>query len=220
MMHRQKIVAQDEWLQARKKLQTMEHQLQQHQQQIAEARAHMPWVKVDKIYEFHSPTGIKQLSELFDDKSQLIIFHVAFNSAKRTGSPHSAFIADHFNNTISYLAQNDIALAATSRAPIDKIKQYEKKMGWSFNWYSSSHNTFELDFYSSHDKDEELPCLSVFCKADDGHVYHCYSCPQTMLENMNTVFQLMDFTPHATDHYHDMSWLKTSKKLNGLSSQH
>src|SRR5207244_507833 len=132
-----KIVSREEWLVARKKLLAREKQLTRERDAVAAERRQLPWVKVEKNYVFDSPSGKKTLADLFDGKSQLIVYHLMFGPEWQEACPSCSFNMDHTDPALMHLAQRDVSFAAVSRAPISKIEAFKKRMGWKFNWVSS-----------------------------------------------------------------------------------
>src|SRR6202041_4087342 len=137
-----KIVSREEWLAARKKLLVKEKQLTRERDALAAERRQLPWVKVEKNYVFDSPSGKKTLSDLFDGRSQLIVYHFMFGPEWKEGCPSCSFLMDHTDGALVHLAQRDVSFLAVSRAPLPKIEEFKKRMGWHFNWVSS----FGTDF--------------------------------------------------------------------------
>src|ERR1700742_664617 len=141
-----KIVSRDEWLAARKQLLAKEKRLTHEHDALAAERRNLPWVKVEKNYDFDSPQGKKTLAELFDGRSQLIIYHFMFGPDWQEGCPSCSFCMDHTDGALVHLAQRDVAFAAVSRAPLSKIEPFRKRMGWRFAWISSYGTDFNHDF--------------------------------------------------------------------------
>ena len=144
-----KVVSRDEWLVARKKLLAKEKQLTRERDAIAAERRQLPWVKVEKNYVFDSPSGKKTLADLFDGKSQLIVYHFMFGPEWKEGCPSCSFNMDHTDGALVHLAQRDVSFAAVSRAPLSKIEAFKKRMGWKFNWVSSYGTDFNYDYHVS-----------------------------------------------------------------------
>src|SRR5580658_8857856 len=149
-----KIVSRDEWLAARKKLLAKEKQLTRERDALAAERRQLPWVKVDKNYVFDSPDGKKTLADLFDGRSQLIIYHFMFGPEWNEGCPSCSFVMDHTDGALAHLAQRDVSFAAVSRAPLSKIEEFKKRMGWRFAWVSSFGTDFNYDYRASFTKEE------------------------------------------------------------------
>src|SRR5213080_85953 len=149
-----KVVLREEWLVARKKLLAREKQLTHERDAIAAERRQLPWVKVEKNYVFDSPSGKKTLADLFNGKSQLIVYHLMFGPEWQEACPSCSFNMDHTDPALMHLAQRDVSFAAVSRAPISKIEAFKKRMGWKFNWVSSYGTDFNFDYHVSFTKDE------------------------------------------------------------------
>src|SRR5260221_2342144 len=148
-IERRKNVSQDEWLAARRKLLPKEKQLTRQRDAIAAERRQLPWVKVEKNYVFDSPTGKKTLADLFEGKSQLIVYHFMFGPEWQEGCPSCSFNMDHTDGALVHLAQRDVSFAAVSRASISKIEAFKKRMGWKFPWVSSYETDFNYDHQAS-----------------------------------------------------------------------
>src|SRR5437588_8354802 len=140
-----KVVSREEWLVARKKLLAKEKQLTRQRDAIAAERRQLPWVKVEKNYAFDSPSGKKTLADLFDGRSQLIVYHFMFGPEWQEGCPSCSFNMDHTDGALVHLAQRDVSFAAVSRAPISKIEAFKTRMGWKFPWVSSYETKFNYD---------------------------------------------------------------------------
>src|SRR5438876_10635312 len=125
-----KIVSQEEWLAARKELLAKEKKLTRQRDAIAAERRQLPWVRVEKNYVFDSPNGKKTLADLFDGRSQLIVYHFMFGPEWQEGCLSCSCNMDHTDGALVHLAQRDVSFAAVSRAPISKIEASKKRMGW------------------------------------------------------------------------------------------
>src|SRR5215470_7948746 len=149
-----KVVSREEWVKARKELLAKEKRLTHERDALAAERRALPWVRVEKNYVFDSPSGKKTLAELFDGRSQLIIYHFMFGPDWKEGCPSCSFNMDHTDPALLHLAQRDVSFAAISRAPIEKIEPFKHRMGWKFNWVSSSDNDFNCDYHVSFTPEE------------------------------------------------------------------
>jgi predicted dithiol-disulfide oxidoreductase (DUF899 family) len=185
-----KVVSRDEWLAARKKLLAKEKRLTRERDALAAERRQLPCVKVEKNYVFDSPGGKKTLADLFDGRSQLIIYHFMFGPEWNEGCPSCSFNMDHTDGALVHLAQRDVSFAAVSRAPLSKIEEFKKRMGWRFAWVSSFGTDFNYDYRASFTKEEiakgkveynfglvefpsaEAPGISVFYKNKSGTIFH------------------------------------------------
>ena len=135
-----------EWLAARLELLEAEKQLTRRSDELAQKRQQLPWVRIDKEYRFATEEGSASLAELFRGRSQLLIYHFMFGPGYTAGCPACSAIADGFNGSHVHLANHDVVLTAVSRAPIDAIQTYKRRMGWTFPWASSQNDDFNYDF--------------------------------------------------------------------------
>jgi predicted dithiol-disulfide oxidoreductase (DUF899 family) len=136
----------EEWLAERLKLLEAEKELTRRSDEIARQRQQLPWVRIDKDYRFDTCEGDKTLSELFRGRSQLLVYHFMFGPDYAAGCPSCSAIADGFNGYWEHLAHHDVMLVAVSRAPLEKLRDYKERMGWSFPWASSFGSDFNQDF--------------------------------------------------------------------------
>jgi predicted dithiol-disulfide oxidoreductase (DUF899 family) len=136
----------EQWLKARLDLLEAEKELTRRSDELAERRQALPWVRVDKEYCFETDKGSASLADLFQGRSQLIVYHFMFGPDYTAGCPSCSMIADGFNGFAVHLANHDVTLWAVSRAPLVKLQAYKQRMGWSFPWASSSPGDFNADF--------------------------------------------------------------------------
>ncbi|MGN6233347.1 MAG: DUF899 domain-containing protein [Trinickia sp.] len=136
----------EQWLAARIALLEAEKALTRRSDELARQRQALPWVRVDKDYRFDTEKGSATLPDLFEGRSQLLVYHFMFGPDYKAGCPSCSSIADAFNGFAVHLAQHDVMLTAVSRASIDKLAAYKRRMGWSFPWASSQDNDFNFDF--------------------------------------------------------------------------
>jgi predicted dithiol-disulfide oxidoreductase (DUF899 family) len=144
----------DEWLAARLDLLTAEKELTRQSDEVARRRQQLPRVRVDKEYRFDTDEGAASLADLFQGRSQLLIYHFMFGPDYTAGCPSCSAIADGFSGSAVHLANHDVMLWAVSRAPLAKIQAYRRRMGWSFPFASSYGSDFNLDFGVAHTKEE------------------------------------------------------------------
>ena len=141
-----KIVTQEEWAVARDKLLTLEKEHTRRGDELARARQALPWVRIDKDYTLQTAEGPRALAELFDGRSQLVIYNFMFGPDYDAGCPVCSSIADSFNGVVEHLKARDVTMMCISRAPLDKLLAYRERMGWTFSWASSFESDFNFDF--------------------------------------------------------------------------
>jgi predicted dithiol-disulfide oxidoreductase (DUF899 family) len=144
----------EEWLAARLELLDAEKELTRRGDELSRRRQELPWVRVDKDYRFETDTGTASLADLFQGRSQLLVYHFMFGPDYTAGCPSCSAIADGFNGSAVHLANHDVTLQAVSRAPLAKLDAYKRRMGWSFPWASSYGSDFNFDFGVAHTKEE------------------------------------------------------------------
>jgi len=145
----------EEWLAARLELLAEEKALTRRSDELARKRQALPWVRIDRDYRFDTEHGSASLADLFDGRSQLLVYHFMFGPDYRAGCPSCSNIADGFDGYVTHLAHHDVSLIAVSRAPLEKLLAYRRRMGWSFPWASSHGGDFNYDFNVSFTEAQE-----------------------------------------------------------------
>jgi predicted dithiol-disulfide oxidoreductase (DUF899 family) len=145
----------EEWLEARLQLLADEKELTRQNDRLAQRRQELPWVRIDKDYRFDTDDGAASLADLFQGRSQLLIYHFMFGSHYSAGCPACSTIADGFNGSVVHLANHDVTMMAVSRAPLAKLQEYKRRMGWSFPWASSFESDFNYDFNTSTTEEQQ-----------------------------------------------------------------
>src|SRR5262245_11937930 len=145
-MTQHKTGTRDEWLAARLELLAAEKDLTHRSDELAQRRQQLPWVRVNKDYQFETDEGRASLPDLFRGRSQLLIYHFMFGPDYKAGCPSCSAMADGFEGFAVHLANHDVMLAAVSRAPLAKLQEYKRRMGWTFPWASSRGSDFNSDF--------------------------------------------------------------------------
>jgi predicted dithiol-disulfide oxidoreductase (DUF899 family) len=154
-MQKQTIGTREEWLAARLELLKDEKELTRRSDELAKRRQELPWVRIDKEYRFETDQGGASLAELFRGRSQLLVYHFMFGAEFTAGCPSCSSIADGFSGIVVHLANHDVTLSAVSRAPLAKLQAFKRRMGWSFEWASSSGTDFNFDFQATHTEAEQ-----------------------------------------------------------------
>ena len=228
-MQNHKVVSRDEWLVARKELLVKEKEFTRLRDQLSQERRALPWEKVEKEYVFDSPKGKETLAELFEGRSQLIVYHFMYGPDWEEGCPSCSFWADNFDGIGIHLNHRDITLICVSKARLETLEAYKKRMGWNFKWVSSFDNDFNREFQVSFTPEElekgeiyynyhmtrflssEAPGISVFHKNEQGEVLHTYSCYARGLDMLNGAYHYMDLVTKGRDEDHlpsTMAWLR------------
>jgi predicted dithiol-disulfide oxidoreductase (DUF899 family) len=223
-----RVVPHEEWLAARKALLAREKEFTRLRDELTQARRDLPWEAVEKEYIFEGPDGKVSLADAFDGKRQLVVYHFMFAPEWDAGCKSCSFWADNFNDIPPHLRARDISFVAISRAPIDKLEAYRRRMGWNFRWLSSSGSDFNYDFgvsfrpedvqkhevvynYRVMDPEDETewPGISVFFKDKDGRIYHTYSAYSRGIDLLNGAYNYIDLTPKGRDEGDNiMSWVR------------
>ena len=216
-MKAHRVVSPEEWLAAREQLLQKEKEFTRARDQLSALRRELPWEAVTREYVFEGPDGRQTLPELFDGRSQLIVYHFMFAPEWDAGCPHCSHWADNFNGGIVHLNHRDVTMVAASRAPYPKLDAYRRRMGWSFKWVSSSGSDFNFDYRVSFTAQEleaqrafynyawqdpgvgEREGVSVFYKDEHGRVFHTYSAYARGIDIFNTDYNLLDLTPRGRD---------------------
>jgi predicted dithiol-disulfide oxidoreductase (DUF899 family) len=226
-MPEHKVGTREEWQAAREKLLEREKELTHRSDELARERRELPWVPMEKDYSFETNEGTKTLEELFDGRSQLLVYHFMFGPAYAAGCPVCSSAADTFNGAVPHLNARDVTFLCISRGPLEKLQSYKRRMGWSFPWASSQGTDFNFDFQASASEEQvaqflqadlppvvdqmaaacgtdtagyltEGPGLSAFALSD-GVVYHTYSTYARGLEILMGFYPLLDRVPKGRD---------------------
>ena len=236
----QKAVSPEKWLAARKELLRKEKEFTRLRDELSKQRREMPWEKVEKQYVFEGPKGKVALSDLFQGRSQLIVYHFMFGPGWKEGCPSCSFLADTFDGSAIHMAQRDATLMVVSRATLPEIEAFKKRMGWRFPWVSSNGSDFNFDYHVSFTKDEvakgkmyynyditefpsdEGPGLSVFYKNKAGEIFHTYSGYARSLDILLMTYNFLDFTPKGRDEdglAYTMAWVRHHDRYESQHGQ-
>ena len=207
-----KVVSEDQWLEARRALLAEEKAFTRERDRLSKKRRELPWVKVEKNYVFRGIEGPLELRDLFDARSQLVVYHFMFGPDWQEGCPGCSLLCDQVDGARQHFEHNDVSFVAVSRGAVEKLQAYRERMGWKFRWVSSAEGDFNRDFHVSFPKGtrehgvfynftdrpdpeiDELPGVSVFHQ-DDGTIYHTYSTYGRGGEMFLPVYGWLDIVP-------------------------
>jgi predicted dithiol-disulfide oxidoreductase (DUF899 family) len=223
------VVSHPEWLAARKEFLDKEKEFTRLRDALSRQRRTLPWEKVEKRYEFDSANGKVTLTDLFNGRSQLIVYHFMFGPGWEAGCPSCSYLADHFDGATIHLANRDTTLVVISRAPMVQIEAFKKRMGWKFQWVSSFGSDFNFDYHVSFTPEarvggnieynyaegnfpsEEAPGASVFARDAAGEVFHTYSSYARGLDILVGTYNFLDLVPKGRDEdglSFSMAWVR------------
>jgi len=223
------VVSHSEWLAARREFLAKEKEFTRLRDELSRERRALPWERIEKRYEFDSANGKVALADLFNGRSQLIVYHFMFGPDWQEGCPSCSFVSDHFDGAVVHLANRDTALAVISRAPYSQIETFQKRMGWKFPWVSSFDSDFNFDYHVSFTPEErasgkveynyavgefpseEAPGFSVFAKDAAGEVFHTFSSFGRGVDILMGTYNYLDLVPKGRDEdglAHSMAWVR------------
>ena len=224
-----KVGSPTECIKAREELLAKEKEFNRLRDELSQLRRELPWEKVEKEYVFVGPKGEETLAQLFDDSTQLIVYHFMFAPEWEEGCPSCSFWADNFNGIDVHLKHRDTSFVAISRAPYEKLKAYRQRMGWNFKWLSAFGNDFAYDLHASYTPEEiasealinykmvkpsrsDDVAVSVFSKDMNGDVFHTYSTYARGVDMLNGAYHYLDLTPKGRDEAdqkpHPQAWVR------------
>jgi predicted dithiol-disulfide oxidoreductase (DUF899 family) len=212
------VVSREEWLAARRRHLAREKELMRRNDELAAERRALPWMRIDKRYLFDGPRGEETLADLFEGRSQLIVYHFMLAPGQKEGCVGCSFVADHMDGAMPHINGRDITLVVCSRAPLAEIEAFRRRMGWRFKWVSSNRTDFNSDFHVTFTREDlakgptyynfeqrtspsegEAPGLSVFYKDGTGAIFHTYSAYARGLEVLDGAYHFIDLTPKGRD---------------------
>jgi len=219
------VVSHEDWISASQKLLEAEKALTRHRDEVNQLRLNNPWELVEKEYTFKGPEGTMTLADLFDGRSQLIIYHFMFGPGWEEGCSGCSFVCDHIDAARQHFEHHDVSIAAVSRAPWNEFEPFKHRMGWTFRWVSSAENDFNYDFGASFRRSDldagsvfynfkmqklngdEQPGLSSFFKDSDGKIYHSYSSYERGLDLLVGAYNWLDVAPLGRNETQGMDWM-------------
>jgi len=222
-----KIATHDEWLAARKKLLAKERAMTHALDALRAERRELPWEKVEKNYVFDGPQGKCTLADLFRGRSQLAVYHFMLTPGSDHICPGCSFVSDHIDAARQHFEQADLAFAAVARAPLQRIEQVRRRLGWTFPWVSSHGTDFNYDFGVSFRKEdiaagralynygtpikssEDMFGVSVFVRDESGDIFHTYSTYHRGVELLMGALNWLDLVPKGRNEGGGtMKWVK------------
>ena len=210
------VVSHEEWLAARRALLQKEKEFTRQSDEMSRLVRELPWEAVTKDYRFEDAGGTRSLAELFEGRSQLVIYHFMFHPDDKAGCPHCSLRADGFDRIGVHLQQRDVSFVVVSRAPYPKLEEYRRRMGWSFRWVSSGGSDFNYDYQASFTPEEmaakralynytvrdplarEREGHSIFYRDEHG-IFHTYSCYDRGNDKLNIHYHYLDLVPKGRD---------------------
>jgi predicted dithiol-disulfide oxidoreductase (DUF899 family) len=216
-----RVVSLEEWLTARKAYFLMEKALTHELDTLRAERRRLPWVKVEKPYVFDGPQGKCTLEDLFQGCSQLAVYHFMLTPGSDHVCKGCSFVADHIDAARVHFEDADLSFAAISRAPLERIEQVKRALGWSFPWVSSNSSEFNFDFGVSFKQEDiasgraifnygtriknspDMMGASIFVRSESGEVFHTYSTYARGIENLMGAFMWLDLTPKGRHEFDD-----------------
>ena len=211
------VLTHEAWVEARKTLLEKEKEFTRARDALSQARRALPWEKVETEYVFDGPGGKETLAQLFDGRSQLIVYHFMYGPGWEEGCKSCSFLADHLDPSVVHLAERDVTVVFVSKAPLAELEAFQKRMGWTFKWMSSFDNDFNHDYHVTFSEDEmeggtayynyretgfpmtEAPGASVFFKDESGDIFHTYSVYARGLDMFLTAYHYLDIVPKGRD---------------------
>jgi predicted dithiol-disulfide oxidoreductase (DUF899 family) len=216
------------WLEARKALFEKERAMTHQLEALHAERRRLPWVRIDKAYTFQGPEGTVGLDDLFGRQPQLAIYHFMLTPGSHHVCPGCSLLMDHLDAARRHFEHADLAFAAVSRAPIERIEEVRQRMGWNFRWVSSGESDFNYDFgvsfteaeraagrasynygLASISRSPDMFGVSIFAKDDDGNIFHTYSTYHRGVELLAGALNWLDLAPKGRNEGDGtMSWVR------------
>ena len=241
-MQNHPVVSQEEWLAARAALLLKEKEATHLRDRLNAERLALPWVRVEKQYSFDAPEGKRTLADLFEGRSQLMIYHFMLGPGWAAGCPGCSFLADHLDGVLPHLNHHDVTIAAVSRAPLAEIETYRTRMGWRFPWVSAFDSDFNFDYGVSFTKhelangklrynfteapvpadftDTELPGLSAFYRDEAGDIFHTYSSYARGPEELIGTLMILDRAPKGRNEKTTMDFVRRHDEYEETPKAH
>lgn len=233
MTEQHTVVGHDAWLEARQNLLAKEKAFSRQRDELSKLQRELPWERVDASYVFEGAGGRRSLGELFDGRTQLIVYHFMFDPDWEEGCKHCSFWADNFDPNVVHLNARDVSLVAVSLAPYPKLAAYKRRMGWNFDWFSSFGTSFNFDYGVSFTADEQATegfynyrmqrepdahhvGVSVFHASHEG-LFHTYSTYARGVDMFNAAYNYLDVVPagRGEEGHHPQYWVRRHDEYPG-----
>ncbi len=236
MITEHETVSREAWVEARKALLAQEKALTRARDALAAQRRALPWVRIDTDYVFETEAGPRRLAELFEGRTQLLVYHFMFAPDWEEGCASCSFLADHIDGALPHLAARDVTLTAVSRAPLEKLLGYRARMGWRFPWVSAGDGPFAYDFGVAFTAAElasgsiaynygryafpvhDAHGMSAFIRGANGAVFHTYSSYGRGVEALVGTYNWLDLAPRGRDEDElpwTMAWVRRHDRYGG-----
>jgi predicted dithiol-disulfide oxidoreductase (DUF899 family) len=235
MITQHPVVSRDEWIVARKQHLVKERELTHLRDHLSAERRELPWVKVDKNYVFDTSEGTATLADLFDGRSQLLVYHFMLSPTSDYICEGCSFVSDHIDSARMHFEHNDLSFVAISRAQIAQIESVKRRMDWRFRWVSSYRNNFNYDYHVSFTKEqiangktdynygttdyasEDLHGISVFYKNEAGEIFHTYSSYARGGDILLGTYNFLDLTPKGRNETSTMDWVRLHDEYDSVA---
>lgn len=233
MIEQHTVLGHEAWLEARQNLLAKEKAFSRLRDELSKLQRELPWERVDANYVFDGPGGQRSLGDLFDGRAQLIVYHFMFDPDWEEGCEHCSFWADNFDPNVVHLNARDVSMVAVSLAPYPKLAAYQRRMGWTFNWFSSFGTSFNFDYGVSFTADEQATegfynyrmqpepsahhaGVSVFYKNHEG-LFHTYSTYARGIDMFNAAYNYLDVVPagRGEEGHHPQYWVRRHDEYPG-----
>jgi len=219
------VLPHEQWVAARTALLAQEKEFTRLRDELTKRRRALPWERVEKDYAFDTPDGRQPMGDLFEHRRQLVMYHFMFAPEWSEGCKHCSFWADSFNSLGVHLNHRNTTFVAVSRAPLEKLEAFRRRMGWNFRWVSSAPSDFNFDYnvsfvperqqgapglynYQAEESGPEREGASAFYRDAGGAIFHTYSTYARGIDLLNVTYNFLDLTAMGRDEIVPQSWVR------------
>jgi predicted dithiol-disulfide oxidoreductase (DUF899 family) len=219
------VLPHEQWVAARTALLAQEKEFTRLRDELTKWRRALPWERVEKDYAFDTPDGRQPMGDLFEHRRQLVMYHFMFAPEWSEGCKHCSFWADSFNSLGVHLNHRNTTFVAVSRAPLEKLEAFKRRMGWNFRWVSSAPSDFNFDYnvsflperqqgarelynYQTEESGPEREGASAFYRDAGGAIFHTYSTYARGIDLLNVTYNFLDLTAMGRDEVVPQSWVR------------